>query len=144
MKKIENKFVPYDLALRLKDLGFDEHCFAIYFTVGAWQIDCTEGALNLNSNQPSKYSILAPLWQDAFDWFRVNYNLEIQLEPDSINLPEKNLRQFTIASTDKSIVLEHGVDQKWTLRKGCLKSYEESRLECLKKLIEIVEQIKTQ
>ncbi len=30
MRDIRNEFVPYELALRLKALGFDEPCFATY------------------------------------------------------------------------------------------------------------------
>ena len=28
---MEKEFIPYELALRMKDLGFDEECFAVYF-----------------------------------------------------------------------------------------------------------------
>lgn len=65
---MKEQFVPYRLAVKMKELGFDEECLGSYMgyntkdpnlvirgvMVGqSWDVICT-----------------APLWQQAFDWFR--------------------------------------------------------------------------
>ena len=117
-----NEFIPYTEALALKELGFNETCFATFFSVGAWQIDCVEGSLNLKSNTSGEYSILAPLYQQAFRWFRKNHHL------DSWVKKGKN---------DDYIFEIYG----WG--KDSWDSHEEAELECLKKLIEIVKEQKS-
>ena len=139
MKKIEDKFIPYDLALRLKNLGFDEHCFATYFTIGAWQIDCTEGALNLNNNKPTEYSILAPLWQDAMDWFREQHNLEYQIQ----RIVNGNYHALIHKNTDEYLDLVRELKNVCIDEVVDVYEYEEARLETLIKLIEYVEKQQT-
>jgi hypothetical protein len=167
MKKIEDKFVPYDLSLRLKNLGFDEPCFATYFTIGAWQIDCTEGALNLNNNKPTEYSILAPLWQDAFDWLDEKFNmypLIYTIYPTKDN-PNKFYTYGITTLNDELLVDANEIfgdlleqcyqniqgnyvnqeklnDLIFTSGFG-FKEKTKAKQACLEKLIEIVEQIKT-
>ncbi len=65
---MKGEFISYEHSLALKELGFDEPCFATYFSISAWQIDCTEGGLNLKNNTPSDYSILAPIYQQAYSF----------------------------------------------------------------------------
>ena len=65
---MEEQFVPYELALKLKELGFEEECLASYNHVGK--------KLNIGEFvSHGKYSILAPLWQQAIDFFREKYDL---------------------------------------------------------------------
>ena len=55
---MKNQFVPYELAVKLKELGFDEECF------GSWTDD------GLFCHGYSRYNMLkhcvSPLWQQAF------------------------------------------------------------------------------
>ena len=61
---IKKQFVPYEIAVLLKDLNFDESCFAIFAR--------TEFSLSLHYNwknsevQPNVAT--APLWQQVIDW----------------------------------------------------------------------------
>ena len=64
---IEEQFVPYEIALKLKQLGFDENVLA--------EFDSNKELLFYNDMDGN--TILhckAPLWQQAFDWFRERYN----------------------------------------------------------------------
>jgi hypothetical protein len=67
-------FVPYEPALALKELGFDEPCFAVY-------IDKTliiEDDWLYSTNQDTfieSNNITAPLYQQVFRWFREKHNL---------------------------------------------------------------------
>lgn len=62
---MQREFVPYELAVKLKELGFDEECFGYY----------VDGELDLKWRFIDavqfgyRESVLAPLWQQAFDWF---------------------------------------------------------------------------
>ncbi len=139
MKKIEDKFVPYDLAVRLKNLGFDEPCFATYFTIGAWQIDCTEGALNLNNNKPTEYSILAPTWGEAFDWFHDEFELLANIQ----KLPQNSYHAHIQSTSDEYLELLREHDNICIDEVGDVYTYEDVKLETLIKLIEYVEKHQT-
>jgi hypothetical protein len=55
------EFVPYQQALELKELGFDEPCF------GEFNKDEKDGNIFTS----------APLYQQVFRWFREKYNAHI-------------------------------------------------------------------
>ena len=66
---IEEQFVPYEIALKLKQLGFDEVCLA-HWIGDNLVISYTQSSFSFKNNS----TVLAPLWQQAFDWFREKYN----------------------------------------------------------------------
>jgi hypothetical protein len=72
---MEKEFVPYQQALELKELGFDEPCFGkIYADGGSEQLSYPYK----NSDQIGKVtSCSAPLYQQVFRWFREKYNAHI-------------------------------------------------------------------
>ena len=65
---VDKEFVPYEQALALKELGFNEPCLASYFHEGK-RLHITE---YLNYGE---YTTLAPLFQQAFRWFRDKHKL---------------------------------------------------------------------
>ena len=113
---MKNEFIPYEQALALKELGFDEECFSFYNAIG--EVYESEGYYRYSHNV-HKDEVIAPLYQQAFRWFRekhgLNYfiELEVDCEPSHYN-----------AHVQCSLVY-YG------------KSYEEAELACLKKLIEL-------
>ena len=124
---MKKEFVPYELALKLKELGFDEPCLACYIDEEDKDIlsfsfdsnDCYQEIEDneLKRNTQFKNSITAPTFSQAFKWFREKYDLHL--------LPSKNVNKWwaTFGS--------------WTSE--VYDSYEEAELACLDKLIEIVE-----
>jgi hypothetical protein len=121
---MENEFVPYDQALALKELGFDESCFGFYNDM--------ENNKPMGGNFPCDGRNSAPLYQQAFRFFREKYNLtwEHQFDDSNISLyvgeiayPDNNLDFFKIIEVECD---------------GYNKAYEQAQLECLKRLIEIV------
>jgi hypothetical protein len=62
-------FTEYQEALELKQLGFDEPCLASYYRAGK-KLDIAEYVRH------GEYTVLAPLYQQAFRFFREKYNLE--------------------------------------------------------------------
>jgi hypothetical protein len=107
---MEKEFVPYELALRMKALGFKERCIMHWW----------KGKLSyyqMGDFSPTHTS--APTYSQAFRWFREKYGLYCGFnEPKSIK-----------------IRLEHNTFE--IIRK---ESDEEAETACLEKLLEIVEE----
>lgn len=133
---MNKEFVPYEEALVLKELGFDEQCLALYDLDGNITIEFVnwENAINTKDN----YLISAPLYQQTFRWFREKYKLSC-----SIELTDNSRHyyfDFTIYdSKDRDWNDEDCFDScKRLYSDGEYSTYEEAELECLKKLIGIV------
>ena len=67
----DKEFIPYEQALALKELGFDEPCFGRY-----WHEDFKIINIDKQFEKPD-YVCLAPLYQQAVRWFRENHELRI-------------------------------------------------------------------
>ena len=128
---IEKEFVPYDLALELKELGFDEKCFGFY---GLSRDDYKTIRLNIFQNLKTDYlpdvhhldvTCDAPLFHQTLRFFREKYMLSGEI------YIFKNIWNFDIEDISNSI-------QLYTSDIMCYNSYEEAELECLVKLIDIV------
>jgi hypothetical protein len=132
---MEKEFIPYEQALELKELGFDEPCFAWYVSE-SYGLEYGE----VIKSDLIRDGIVAPTYSQAFRWFREKYGLEIVFRPDSFNDESKKLREYVIISYDKTWKLEEILEPSHWIRKGCFKTYEEAELACLKKLIEIVKE----
>ena len=131
---MNKEFIPYEQALALKELGFNEPCFGWFrstlipsnFTEFFLE---TEFGMNdspsdwVNSNFLDK-ACSAPLYQQAFRWFRTNYGYWSYIKEAT-----KGTCRFYIEKFDEKFFNSDIID-----------SYEEAELECLKKLIEIVKQ----
>ena len=112
---LEKEFVPYEQALELKELGFDEECLGNF-------ADDEKYTLFTNGNRPGK--IDAPTFSQAFRWFREKYGLY-----SWITMELGATLSFCWIITGENKSTEH---------KAFFKSYEEAELACLIKLIEIV------
>jgi hypothetical protein len=128
---MEKEFIPYEQALALKELGFDESCFGYYLNNKLNIFHSTSVKDRINSKTKDIFSsdvIVAPTYQQAFRWFREKYNLisDIQYYGDW---------NFEILRLGEFAELIDDVNVDYTFKGG---TYEEAELECLKKLIEIV------
>ena len=134
------EFVPYELAVKLKELGFDKPCFGYYLCKNSAfgvRLEITTNWIDLLPYDSS--SCKAPLYQQAFRWFREKHNLRgfIGFRP--------NVKQFDYHIYDMSLSAKEYAKQR-TLEEfnkdPKVGTYEEAELGCLEKLIEIVEQTK--
>ena len=122
---MEKEFVPYEQALALKELEFNRRTFAEYSTIinNKW-------VLTFDLSEEGQYpegssACIAPTFSQAFRWFREKYGI--------IAFPVFIRRigyrfEISIDEGDSSCSTK------------VYNSPEESELECLKKLIEIVKQ----
>ena len=70
---MKDQFVTYEIALALKELGFDEECFGYY------KIDEQELIDEKWGQHPNKssWTINAPLWQQVIDFIWEKYHILI-------------------------------------------------------------------
>lgn len=133
---MEKEFVPYEQALALKELGFNEMCIAFYFLKQEEIVYAEEGGFWVNSNY-YKERVSAPLYQQAFKWFREKYQVYPIITLDQTTYPKfsYDITEFTGNPINLS-------EKEWgwevLFSDGLYRTYEEAELECLKKLIEIV------
>jgi hypothetical protein len=127
--EMNKEFVPYELALELKQLGFDEPCFAFYDE--SLYFPNNENQYGTFCNQKlDASSCSAPTYSQAFRWFRDKHNLRCQ-----INYIGGLINETTW--WDISVIGHYNTNPKeWEMK---YQPYEEAELACLKKLIEIVE-----
>lgn len=84
---IENQFVPYEMALKLKQLGFNERCVAHWWWPKQPSLYIDQRFANSQSQMKDGVKILclAPLWQQIIDWFREKHQLFVLLCPERDN-----------------------------------------------------------
>ena len=92
---MENEFIPYKEALDLKAFGFDEDCLGAYVDE---ELDI--GGLWRDSVK-SKVIHKAPLYQQAFRWFRDVHDLDFTV----INIRHKTYEEAELACLRKLIDL---------------------------------------
>ena len=111
----DKDFVPYQPSLDMKEIGFNEPCFATYDEDKNFEL---QDFFQTYETFPS-HIVAAPTFSQAFRWFREKYG--VHMYPTKFD------------------------ETKWWIQWGTWTSkvfdtFEEAELDCLKKLIEIVKQ----
>ena len=121
---MNDQFVSYELALQLKELGYNEISLFCYDTVneGNPLSHCPHLLLNNQLEGFENEPISAPLWQQAFDWC-----LNILKQSHALHAC------FYDGDNDCMIMEDFYLDSPKVL-------IDSTKEECLKKLIEIIEQ----
>lgn len=88
-------FVPYPIAVALKEIGFDELCLGL-FTEDGLQYDGEEYSLpfhNSIANEPGIDTrlVAAPIYEQVIDWFIEKYNLFLMWDRQP---KKKNIFEF--------------------------------------------------
>jgi len=143
---MEKEFIPYTEALSLKELGFDEPCFGFHSKIHGLMMVKTSGSSSLYKDAGE---CLAPTFSQAFRWFRDKYDLNplVAFDKYICEIDDEELENpyFTYYYSINELWAEGKDYDKFT--RGFINvasnrdmlSHEEAELECLKKLIEIVE-----
>lgn len=141
---ISKEFVPYELCIALREIGFDEKCLGIRVEDYDWNIELSYEAI-VNSkldkrtkeleeereegDEPIKDVVSAVLYSQAFRWFRKNYNLyhaiSGDLSPDITDYPDF---EYAVYSRETGSVIDIGLSF----------TYDDAEETCLEKLIEVV------
>jgi hypothetical protein len=134
---MQKEFIPYKQAVELKELGFNERCFGYYYTLNGkdWKFAEKSEYYRLDDeiNIGGKFSLLVPLYQQAFRWFREKHRLYHDIKM----FGDWDKPQYSYIVSGKTM---GNPAHMWHYEdKG---SYEEAEQDCLIKLIEIVKQPK--
>ena len=124
MSKMEKEFIPYEQALELKELEFNETCFGWYQS-NKLKIEKHPTA-SCEQTYMRKEDCFAPTFSQAFRWFREKYNIFGNICFNQISC--------------KGYYIVFGIMGKTSDSTDYFETYEEAELECLKKLIEIVKE----
>jgi hypothetical protein len=127
MNNIEKEFVPYEEALELNPLGFDEPCFGNYVKLTETQntFFMNDVVSEIDRETPLHESLItkAPTFSQSFRFFREKYKLVFNFISYSIVKPREY--HWSITWNDEAKA------------SGIVKTYEEAEQACLDKLIEI-------
>ena len=125
---IEREFIPYDRALALKELGFDEPCLAFY---NGKFLESTDYNFDNDTSKDIGLCIVAPLYQQAFRWFREKHNILANVYANASGF----LYQWedAVGGTHRGCSDFEGPNDS-----GVWDTYEEAELACINKLIELV------
>ncbi len=119
------EFVPYELAVKLKKLGFNEPCFFAFDNCST-PMRCTDLRTNEQKFEGVNYNSSTytsqPTFSQAFRWFREQRFLI------HFSSHDHNIHDFYIKWSPEKSILSDAYD-----------TYEEAELACLDKLIEIAE-----
>jgi len=119
------EFLPYERAVKLKQLGFDEPCFGYYIEL----VKPVEGILTIEKCDKNIDGCLAPTFSQAFRWFRDEHQLDTSNNIVYSKFNDTISKKYSGVLRDKSAFINVGFYD----------TYEEVELACLDKLIEIVE-----
>jgi hypothetical protein len=104
---MKDKFTTYQIAKELKELGFDEPCFATYMKDACgskkpfeYDIDyCTKtqmsSGLASHNNLYKNDWVAAPTWQDVIDWLEDKHKLFVDVFPTLVSVSDKTGHRFT-------------------------------------------------
>lgn len=135
---MNNEFIPYELALKLKELGFNEPCFGFHFDhhIRWYDLDITyqkrtNSELNVIYKNNSE-TCTSPLYQQIFEWFRVEHNMLGNVYTNASGF------LYEMHDVDGGT---HRLDSDYEGPNagGCWDTYEDARLALLTKLIQLVE-----
>jgi hypothetical protein len=141
---METQFIPYEQALALKELGFDEPCFGCYEMI---EIRDYKKGLKINKafvlntiNGCVKYDGIgqtpSPKYHQVFRFFKAKYNLDCIVTTNYERFKIKIIKIFESKTYPKKnqsfpTIYDDNFENKFT----CI---EEVDLELIKKLIQIV------
>lgn len=131
---IKELFIPYTESLELKKLGFEEECFG-YYNHYPPKNNHPRGLVRSQNfqdhngeNEGDDLICSAILYQQAFDFFRKKYNWHVTIKIDDKSYYFYDCISNKIGRHDRTIQQKH------------VETYEEAKLECLRKLIKICQE----
>jgi hypothetical protein len=137
---MHNEFVSYEIALKLKELGFDKPCLTYYYELTSnlrTHIGVDIGNAWTYSENKKLGFTLAPLYQQVFRWFREQFNWQSSIEATndqhSHKLGYNHFIWNNITGEEYHTMPKDSPFGDW-----CFKTYEEAQKECILDLISII------
>jgi hypothetical protein len=125
---MDKDFVNYEIALALKELGFDEPCYIFYYGDRlVLALNLEQGDTNTKLQKLHPNYVTVPLKQQVFRWFREKWKLHVEIV---VQLGFKHWNAH---------ILPSGEWLKKPTPTG-FNTYEEVENACIDKLIELAKQ----
>lgn len=68
METLNDIFVPYEIAVKLKEIGFDTKCIAYYYDDK--ELHLFEKGFEITTDEEYDKFFIAPTWEQVLKWFR--------------------------------------------------------------------------
>lgn len=98
MNTLEKEFIPYEQALALKELGFDEFCFAYYKDIKGEKV-LLDDSMNFDGECD------APLYQQAFRWLYLKLDIKNGTMPLDKEAQESLLKELIDKLSSKHLLV---------------------------------------
>lgn len=148
---MEKEFVPIDISLELKELGFDED-IPTYYSYPENKLSYTmdgHNQVSVRRNSQFGHAVSAPTFSQSFRWFREKYNIAHSIDwmtrsggeyPSGYivhfrGINENILPIYNLMLNEGNLIVLNNTEFPGY---EVFPTYEEAELSCLKKLIEIV------
>lgn len=159
--RLEDQFISYEIALELKNLGFNESCLAVYVPYYMFQPKKVDlkviGDRKNSKNSDLSETTTCPLYQQVFDYFETEHKLFSSIR---IGLGSPIWYDYMIQSIDGRIIqiskktfldreLEEIMDEYeessvYVEEDESFETKREAQIACINKLIEIVKEEKNE
>lgn len=129
---MKKQFVTYEIATKLSELGFNELCFCVYNRNKKLRFNNLHNPSDKNKDYKltkNNGKIPAPLYQQVFDWFLETYKLYVIIIPTITNY--WTFKTTIICDNENEVPPYKNVEAK------DYSTYEEAKLQSIKKLIEL-------
>jgi hypothetical protein len=135
MEDLHNEFVPYELAVKLKAIGFKERALT-YYEDGRPKLHNDITGWDFNSSFLNCVS--RPTFSQAFKWFREKYEIPSFIQSRYNRFKGKVDHRYSYGNNEIGF-LKHPESVNYWEHIIDFDTYEEAELACLQKLLEIVE-----
>lgn len=141
MKNIKKQFVTYEIALAMKELGFNKLCFGYYNP----DEELIYGIDLKTMRYAHKYhnegeSVLAPLWQQCMDWLKEKHGIFVFIDMRKYYDSYEGAYPFQAwckIYKNKELINSITVRNKLDNENFIFYSYEEAREQAILKCIEL-------
>jgi len=124
---MEKDFIPYEQALDLEELGFDDYCLGLYSYASKNTVDMQHVIHTCKaSSKVSWMRVPTPTFSQAFRWFREKYGYDVTIKKCTPSEYKFEIEQLFVEGNNYYFI-DFSFD-----------TYEEAEVACLRKLIEIV------
>ena len=123
---MEKQFTTYEIALKLKKLGFSEECLGIYYYDDSFK----RYILEYKNTEEYLVCIPAPLWQQVIDWLDKKNGFFIHLDKNFTCYNYQVYKYDNFEDQNSIIINEDLVDL----------SYEEARARAILEVLSMLEE----
>ena len=146
---MKEQFVPYEIALKLKELGFDKECLAwfaenkeIQIAPDVYKKWTSKPLTNLNIIKVFNIDcITAPLWQQVIDWLKEKHGIFVFIDMGKYYDSYAEAYPFQAwckIYKNKELIHSITVRNKLDNENFIFYSYEEAREQAILKAIELI------